>query len=229
MRKWVFFLNLIIVLNGCKTGRQDISKNHEGFPPELYDSVSHKILFSDNNDRLIHFIINKPSVKYCAENHRHFVDIVARDKIDSLNKVGVKNILFYRDWIGTNGFNGYGKLIWIQKDKCYQYQLNFENYDGRYGISSIDKSELKNCEAFDLYVEKRIDTVRSSPKEPEFWMSHAANHFVYANINGNENCFDISGHNLMEDSTHLKSQMINKLKIPSGKYFSMLETRRKRN
>ncbi|WP_420553495.1 hypothetical protein [Tenacibaculum aiptasiae] len=150
-----------------------------------------------------------------------------KKKIDSLIRENVKNILFYRDWIGTNGFNGYGKLAWSQNGKFFQYQYNFENHDGRYGISSIDKTEHQTYDAINFYDNMKIDTVKTSPKEPEFWMSHAADHFVYRYINGKENCFNVSGLNLMEDSTHLKSQLINKLKIPSSNYFDMLKERRK--
>ena len=186
------------------------------------------VLFADNNDSLINIIINRPPVKYCNVDHHHFVGIVAKTKIDSLKNIGIKDILFYRDWIGTNGLNGYGKLIWTQNGKCYQYQFNFENYDGRYGISSIDKSEQENCDVLNFYQEKRIDTVITSPKEPDFWRSHDADHFVYTYLKGKENCFNVWGLNLIEDSTHLKSQIINKLKISDTDYFDMLEARKKK-
>lgn len=160
-------------------------------------------------------------------DHHHFVDIVAKVKIDSLKNAGIKEILFYRDWIGTNGFNGYGKIIWVQNGKCHQYQFNFENDDGRYGISSIDRSELQTCDVLDFHRERQIDTVTSSPKDPGVWMSHAADHFIYTYLNGKENCFNVSGLNL-KDSTHLKSQLINKLRIPSDDYFEMLEVGKKK-
>ncbi|CAN0581820.1 unnamed protein product, partial [Ectocarpus sp. 12 AP-2014] len=126
----------------------------------------------------------------------HFVDVIVKDKIDSLRKTGIKKILFYRDWIGTNGFNGYGKLIWEKDDKYLQYQYNFENYNGRYGISSLIKSESPISEAFEFYVKNRIDTVMSMPKESEFYISHASDHFVYTVINESEKCFNISGLNI---------------------------------
>lgn len=209
-------------MTSCRTGKQ------KEYSSEIGENINHEILFSDNNERVTHFLLNRPAVQYCKENHRHFVDIVAKYKIDSLNGIGVKDILYYRDWIGTNSFNGYGKLIWWQNDKYFQYQLNFENYDGRYGISSIDKSEMKISEAMDIYISNRIDTVQSSPKESEYRISHAADHFVYANINGHENCFHVSGLNLMADSTHIKSQIIKKLRIPKRDYFKMIDSRRKK-
>ena len=151
--------------------------NQRRIPKPTNTQTITDVLFADNNDSLVKIIINQPPVKYCNVDHYHFVDIVAKVKIDSLKNAGITDILFYRDWIGTNGSNGYGKLIWSQNGKCYQYQFNFENYDGRYGISSIDKSEQQTCDVINFYLEKQIDTVTSSPKEPKFEMSHAADHF----------------------------------------------------
>lgn len=226
--KIVYFISLIILVTACSTGKRDISKSETLSQSGIQLSKEEKSsLFADDNDSLVYKIINEPPVKYCETEHYHFVDIVAKKKIDSLIKEDVKNILFYRDWIGTNGFNGYGKLAWSQDGKFFQYQYNFENYDGRYGISSIDKTVLQTYDAINFYDNMRIDTVKTSPKEPEFWMSHAADHFVYRYIDGEENCFNVSGLNLREDSAHLKSQLINKLKIPSSYYFDMLEERRK--
>ena len=197
--------------------QQAISQNSKATKTE--------VIFADNNDSLVNIIINHPPVIYCNEEHHHFVDIIAKEKIDSLKTAGIKSILFYRDWIGTNGLNGYGKLIWSQSGKCYQYQFNFENYDSRYGISSIDKSELQTCDIINFYVEKHIDTVKSNPRDSKIWESHAADHFVYVFIDGKENCFHVSGLNLAEDPRHLKSQLINKLVIPPREYFDMIRQR----
>lgn len=223
--KIVYYISLFILFTACNTSKQNTSQPEtlNQFYVQLQEG---KIIFADNNDSLVNIIINEPPVKYCEIEHHHFVDIVAKRKIDSLKEEEVKSILFYRDWIGTNGFNGYGKLIWSQNGKFYQYQFNFENYDGRYGISSIEKTEYHTCDAINFYNVMRIDTVNTSPKEPEIYMSHAADHFVYICIEGKEKCFNVSGLNLREDSTHLKSQLINKLKIPSTEYFNMLEERR---
>lgn len=225
MRVLIVLFTLANFVTGCGNER---NANKERISETKTASVNADVLFADNNDSLKNILINQAPVEYCNETHYHFVDKVAKVKVDSLLDAGVKDILYYRDWIGTNGFNGYGKLIWLQKEKYYQYQFNFENYDGRYGISSIDKSEKKDCDALDFYRDKQIDTVLSSPREPDYFGSHAADHFIYVNLSGKENCFHVSGLELNEDTTHLKSQLINKLMIPSREYFDLLEAKRKK-
>ncbi|MEO2052453.1 MAG: hypothetical protein ABGX00_11875 [Allomuricauda sp.] len=227
MRKHLGFWALLIITIGCQTGKQIEYVSSEIIESALDSIQLNKIMFSDNDRRLTFYLLNLPPVTYCNQSTRHFVDVIARDKIDSLKRIGVKKVLFYRDWIGTRSFNGYGKLIWIQNEKCFQHQLNFENYDGRYGVSSIDKSELKTCEALEFYITNKIDTVQSSPKESEIFMSHASDHFIYTSIDGNENCFNVSGLDLNADSAHIKSRLVDRLRIPFGDYFQMLEKRRK--
>src|SRR5688500_3596647 len=103
MTKLVLLFNIILLFYSCQPKKSDRDKTSD-LPTTL---------FSDGNDSLMSIIINIPPVEYCNQKHYHFVDIVAKYKIDSLINSAVDTILYYRDWIGTNGLNGYGKLMWV--------------------------------------------------------------------------------------------------------------------
>jgi hypothetical protein len=168
----------------------------------------------------------KPSsVRYCGGEQHHYVDILAKGIIDSLKFVGIQKILFYRDWIITNGMNGYGKLIWEEEGEYTQLQFNFENDHG-HRIRSIDKFKTNSNEPIEFFVENRIDTITSHPKTSLYRISHTSDHFVYLNLFGKENCFNVSALDLNGDSLHLKVQLIRKLEIPSNEYFELLKTRK---
>ncbi len=221
MKNIFTLINISLILwscQSCMTG----DLNYYNYPD---------VLFSNNNDSIDDILINIPPVEFCGQDHYHFVDIIAKYKIDSLNETGIDTILFYRHWLGTNGFNGYGKILWKEGNSTRQMQLNFENYNGRYGISSIDLKTDLNPQSIDFFFSHQLDTVQSSPREPKISISHDADHFVYAFVRrfalNDQTCFHVSGLNIWEDSLHLKSQLIRYLTINPYDYIELLETRRK--
>ncbi len=82
-------------------------------------------------------------VSICGDRQSsHPVDIKALHLKDSLLLTGIDTIIVYRHWLGTNGFNGYGKVIWLDKGQSFQYKIDFENGSGNYGIKQVNLSKL---------------------------------------------------------------------------------------
>ena len=165
---------------------------------------------------------------YCGYTHNHFIDIEGRVKIDSLINIGVDTIMYYRNWLGTNSFNGYGEIIWLEDSVNKSTYLHLQTQKYSYQITTKDSTASRINDAMTFYFNKRLDTVRTSPRNPEFSMSHDSNHFIYVCINKVENCFDVSGLNLLEEPNHLKSQLINKLTISPDELSNIIEPLRHR-
>ena len=150
-------------------------------------------------------------VTLCNSDHYHPVDIKAKQIVDSLIAKGIDTVLIYRHWLGTNGFNGYGKVLWMDNQKVKEYRINFVNWNKEYGIKSISYSESDVDTVFSFYFRNRVDTVNVNPKKQEMWMSHDADHFVWISEKGRTYCYNISGLLVRYNPIHLRSQLVNKL------------------
>ena len=120
-------------------------------------------------------------------------------------------MLIYRHWLGTNGFNGYGKVLWVDNRKVKEYRINFINLNKEYGIKSINYSELEVDTIFDFYFQNKVDTVTVNPQKQELSMSHDADHFVWISTKGRTYCYNISGLLVRYNTNHLRSQLVNRL------------------
>lgn len=133
-------------------------------------------------------------VSICGDRQSsHPVDIKALHLRDSLQLTGIDTIIVYRHWLGTNGFNGYGKVIWVDKGQCFQYKIDFENSGGNYGIKQVNLSKLNSDSLISFFFDNHIDTVTSNPTKQEVKMSHDAQHFVQVNYKNTSYCYLISG------------------------------------
>lgn len=133
-------------------------------------------------------------VSICGDRQSsHPVDIRALHLRDSLRQTGIDTIIVYRHWLGTNGFNGYGKVIWLDKGQCFQYKIEFENSGGNYGIKQVNLSKLKSDSLFILFFDNHIDTITTNPTKQSVQMSHDAEHFVEVSYKDKSYCFLISG------------------------------------
>ena len=155
----------------------------------------------------------------CGQDHYHPVDIKAKLIFDSLRATGIDTLLIYRHWFGMNGFNGYGKVIWVDKGILKQYRINFINRAPYYGIKSIEFTIIGSDSIFNFYFRNSLSSVKSNPtKKTDFWMSHDGNYFVYLQSNIEIYCFDIDEQLVKENPDNLRAKFITKLMIESSKY-----------
>ncbi|MGG9961158.1 hypothetical protein [Ferruginibacter sp. SUN106] len=158
------------------------------------------------------------NIKICGTDHYHPVDIKAKLISDSLKAKGIDTLLIYRDWLGTNGFNGYGKVLWLDKGVLKQYRINFINEAPYYGIKSINFSIIKSDSIFSFYFRNNLQSVSTNPTKQDMWMSHDSDHFIYLEANGKIYCFNISGLLVEYNPENLRSKFVRKLMIDASKY-----------
>lgn len=167
----------------------------------------------------------RPVARFCAEEHSHPVDVSAQFYLDSLQDAGVDTLMFYRDWIGVNGFRGYGKVIWMDGSLCKQIQLNYDNRSD--SIFSI-LHEPGPRSVFEHYVTSRVDTVYTPPKPPEWDMSHDADHFFWFKLHDHVRCFHVKGLSAREEANrdHPLVVLVNMLR--EDNYFERFVPKRMR-
>jgi hypothetical protein len=137
----------------------------------------------------------------------HPVDIRALQLRDSLQKAGVDTIIVYRHWLVTNGFNGYGKVLWLNKGQCYQYKIKLENYD----TQKIYHLEVKSDSLFNYFFDHQIDTITTNPTKQNVKMSHDSQHYVEVSYRNDRRCFLISGLLVQLNQHNLRAKFISLL------------------
>ena len=156
-------------------------------------------------------------VSICGDRQSsHPVDIRALHLRDSLRQTGVDTIIVYRHWLETNGFNGYGKVIWLDKGQCLQYKIEFENSSGNYGIGQVKLSKLKSDSLFTFFFSNHIDTVTNNPTKQEMQMSHDAEHYVEVSYKTKSYCYLISGLLVQFNPDNLRANFANLLSDNKG-------------
>ena len=130
---------------------------------------------------------------------------------DSLNEIGIDTVLIYRHWKYTNGFNGYGKVIWAKNGKFYQFKSIFENEANKYGIKSLGIQKVKKDSLICFYFQNRLDTITENPTQSMISMSHDASHFVEITIKDFSYCFVIKGLVVSFNPVNLRAKWINML------------------
>lgn len=143
----------------------------------------------------------------------HDVDILTRITIDSLTQLEIDTILYFRDWPQTNGFNGYGKLIWKQHGIVQQTHIEFDDESSpvRAKFTSKQDSTLNN--ALNYYLTTNIHSDKCTPEVTKFVMSHIGSYFVYSRLNDTENCFIMSTVDVGYFNRHPKSNFIKRIRI----------------
>jgi hypothetical protein len=148
-------------------------------------------------------------VSICGDRQSsHPLDIKALDLRDSLRLTGIDTIIVYRHWLGTNGFNGYGKVIWLDKGQCFQYKIDFENSGGNYGIKQVNLYKQNSDSLISFFFDNHIDTVTSNPTKGEIQMSHDAEHFVEMNYKNISYCYLIGGLLVQFNSDNLRAKFV---------------------
>jgi hypothetical protein len=194
--KLTLFLILLLTTFHCKA-------QHQADKIRILDSVSAK----------------HGKISICGQDHYHPVDIKAKLIFDSLRTTGIDTLIIFRHWFGMNGFNGYGKVIWLDKGVLKQYRINFINRAPEYGIKSIDLTTIKSDSVFSFYFGNNLSSLKSNPpRKTNFWMSHDSNYFVYLEANNEVYCFDIDGLFVQDNPDNLRIMFLKKLQIESSKY-----------
>ena len=151
--------------------------------------------------------------------------------IDSLKSSGVDTILFYGVGIGESGGMAYGKIIWSTDVGVQSAEIMRGPYDKRKMASSLEPiiyNASENRQPLQFYLENRLDTVRTNPREL-FWRSHDLLHFAFASVARTSTCF-IAEDYLIRDYTHLRSRWIiflNSSLDESRKPFKLYQVTRK--
>lgn len=158
-------------------------------------------------------------ISICGQDHYHPVDIKAKLIFDSLKVKGIDTLLIFRHWLGMNGFNGYGKVLWLDKGILKQFSINFINRAPYYGIKSIDFTTIIPDSVLSFYFQNNLSAVKSNPiRKSEFLKSHDSNYFVYLEAGNEVYCFDIDGLIFQDNPDNLRIKFLKKLLIEPSKY-----------
>lgn len=150
-------------------------------------------------------------VNLCGEiDSYHPIDKNLYQLRDSLFSSNIDTVAIYSHWIYTNGFNGYGKVIWIQNGEVYLLRLSYKKE-----TLSIQRDEIKqvdNDSVFTYFFENEIDTIKTNPDRQEFSMSHDGRHFFQITWNEESYCFLISNLLVRYNPDNKRVQLINRFK-----------------
>lgn len=136
----------------------------------------------------------------------HPVDIKAMQIMDSLIQAGIDTVIVYRHWLGTNGFNGYGKVLWLNKGQCFQCKIEFENRTNK--IKKIAYSILQSDSVFRFFFVNHIDTIRNNPVQQDMYISHDAEHYFYISYGPKNYCYLIGGLKVRYNPDNGRSELI---------------------
>lgn len=127
-------------------------------------------------------------VNLCEEKESyHPVDQKLFRIRDSLSTSKIDTIIIYSHWIHTNGFNGYGRVLWRQNGKTYCLRVSYKKATSpneRYEIM-----KLENDSIFTYFFENKIDTIKTNPDNQKMRVSHDGRHFFQITWNKENYCF----------------------------------------
>lgn len=164
-------------------------------------------------------------ITICGEYKSHHPIDVENFKIkDSLIENGIDTILVYRHWKYTNGFNGYGKVIWKDNGINYQCKTIFENNETKaLGIQKLDNDSLIN-----YYFKNGLDTIKENPTNSMVSATHDASHFVEISYGKKSYCYVIKGFIVFFNPENLRANWINILADEIKSPITIKGARRKR-
>ncbi len=109
---------------------------------------------------------------------------------EKLQSEGIDTIVIYSHWIYTNGYNGYGKVLWKKDGVVYQLRLSHNH--GASNFPKDDTIQLKNDSIVGFFFDNQLDSIKENPVKQEIRMSHDGIHFISINWGENQYCFTIS-------------------------------------
>ncbi len=225
--KLQYFVILILVISSCKVFNKPADTPYitefdvtitciDSIQSVSYlneiDSTAPKLTTNVFTIRDINNAIDYVAIFNGVEQY-HDVDILARMTIDSLTQLEIDTILYFRDWPHTNGFNGYGKLIWKKSGIVQQIHIEFDDGSSpvRAKFTSKQDSTLNN--ALNYYLKANIHSDKCTPEVTKFVMSHIGNYFVYSRLSVSENCFMMSTVDVGYFNRHPKSNFIRRVRV----------------
>jgi hypothetical protein len=140
----------------------------------------------------------------------HPIDIRVFQLRDSINQTGIDTIILYRHWYSANGYNGYGKIIWLDKGQCFQYKITLEN-NANNEIHQTKISKLSTDSLFAFVFSNHIDTITTNPTKQDIKISHDARHFVQVSCNDKTYCYIITGLLVQFNPENLRAKFIRML------------------
>jgi hypothetical protein len=129
---------------------------------------------------------------------------------DNLQVAGVDTIIVYSHWIYTNGFNGYGKIIWRTKGENFLLQLDYNKETSKVDVS--DSILLMNDSTMNFFFDNQLDTIHNNPEKNDIQMSHDGRHFISIEWGENRYCFTISNLVVQFNPENERVQWINYFK-----------------
>lgn len=118
----------------------------------------------------------------------HPIDIRLLQTKDSLIRSGIDTIILYRHSLHTNGFNGYGKAIWINGGQTNQLRWNINHSSNKLSLSEASFPKSNQDSLFNFFILNKIDTLLSPLTKPTIYISHDGSHFVDVYINQRKYC-----------------------------------------
>ena len=144
--------------------------------------------------------------KLCEEESFHPVDYELVKLRNRLQSKGVDSILIYRHWIHTNGYNGYGKIIWNIGGETFQQKFSCKDK-----VTSSEVVRLEHDTFINFYFQNKVDTISSNPDKPDINISHDASHFISFYHDSKNYCFFISGLEVEFNQTNDRAKWVKML------------------
>ena len=127
-----------------------------------------------------------------------------------LQTEGVDTIIIYSHWIYTNGFNGYGKVLWKKDGETFQLRLNYNKETSQ--ITMIDTMKVLNDSIVNFFFDYQLESIKKNPEKQYIEMSHDGRHFISINWGGNQYCYTISNLLVQFNPDNKRVQWINYFK-----------------
>lgn len=147
-----------------------------------------------------------------SDNPNHPVDKLLLILNDSLTSAGTDSIIMYRHWINSNGFNGYGKIIWKKAGKLYGMELDYHKSNPP--IITRKHLKIETDSLMNFFFDKKLDLDTENPTNRNIRMSHDGIHVIKIKWNDKASCFMIYDTMVVANPDHPLVQWINRFKKP---------------
>jgi len=135
--------------------------------------------------------------------------------------------IIYSHWIYTNGWNGYGKVVWKKDGETFLVKFDYDKE--KRNVVSGEVTKLPNDSIVSFFFENRLDTITTNPDRLTVFttpdgrtfgsLRHDGRHFISICWAGNEHCFIINDFNVQHSIEHRRVQWINYFKEEGTSFF----------
>jgi hypothetical protein len=162
-------------------------------------------------------------IKICEEKTSHHpIDYRLISFRDSLLRFKSyrDTAIIYSHWIYTNGWNGYGKVVWKKNGETFLVKFDYDKELRQ--VVRRELIKLPNDSIVNFFFENRLDTIIANPDKLTVFTtpdnrtfvtnSHDGSHFISIRWADNEHCFIINDFNVQHSIAHKRVQWINYFK-----------------